>query len=164
MIEIFKINQTVFTLKDLQIVLKENNYNNLKSKIAYYCKKWYIYRIRKWIYVKDDFNIYELATKIYTPSYISFETVLFNCWYIYQEDSSIYVASYVSRNIDIDYKWEKIKICYRKLKDDILYDRDWILNKWNYNIADCKRALKDIKYLKPDLFIDNNKDVRYKTT
>jgi hypothetical protein len=39
MLEIFKTIQSVFDLKDLAYLLRENNYNNLKSKIAYYVKK-----------------------------------------------------------------------------------------------------------------------------
>ncbi len=157
MIEIFKSNQTVFDLKDLAYILKENNYNNLKSKIAYYVKKWYLFRIRKWVFVKENFLKLELACKIYTPSYISFETVLLREWVIYQYDETIYVASYLSRNIEIKYKNEIIKICYRKLKDEILYDDEWIEKKEFYSIANKDRAIQDMKYLKKDFYFDNLK-------
>jgi hypothetical protein len=154
MIEIFKTSQTVFDLKDLAYLLKENNYNNLKSKISYYVKKWYLERIRRWIFVKENFCKFELACKIYTPSYISFETVLLKSWIIYQYDETIYIASYLSRNIEIKYKWKIINICYRKLKDELLYDDDWIEKKDFYSIASKDRAIKDMKYLKGDFYFD----------
>jgi hypothetical protein len=157
MLEIFNTSESVFDLKDLAFLLWENNYNNLKSRMAYYVKKWYLKRIRRWIFVKKNFDKFELACKIYTPSYISFETVLQKEWVIYQYDETIYLASYLSRNITIK-DWEKeIKICYRKLKDDILYNPIWVEKREFYNIADLKRAVSDMKYLKPDFYFDNLK-------
>lgn len=157
MLEIFKTKQTVFDLKDLWGILWEQDYNNLKSKVAYYVKKGYLNRIRKGIFVKDDFDVYELACKIYTPSYISFETVLFKEWVIYQVSDEISVASYLSRTIDLDYKWKSIRLVYRKLKDELLYDDEWIIRKDFYSIASKSRAISDMKYLKPDFYFDNLK-------
>jgi hypothetical protein len=37
--KIYQTEQTIFNLKDLAFLLKEENYNNLKSKVAYYIKK-----------------------------------------------------------------------------------------------------------------------------
>lgn len=159
MIEIFKTSQTVFDLKDLASVLGEENYNNLKSRVAYYVKKGYLTRIRKWIFVKEDFNIYELACKIYTPSYISFETVLQKHGIIYQYDDTIYLASYLSRNLELDislsWGYKKLKISYRKLKDTILYDTQWVKQEWYYSIASKERAIEDMRYLKKDFYFDN---------
>lgn len=157
MLKIFKTSQSVFDLRDLAFLLWENNYNNLKSKVAYYVKKWYLLRVRKWIFAKEKFSVYELACKIYTPSYISFETVLQKEWAIYQYDETIYLASYLSRNIEISVNWKVIKICYRKLKDEILYNSEWVLKKDFYSVATLKRAASDIKYLKRDFYFDNLK-------
>jgi len=161
MLEIFKIKQTVFDLKDLWKILNEVNYNNLKSKVSYYVKKWYLTRIRKWIFVKENFDKFELACKIYTPSYISFETVLSQEGIIYQKIDTIYVASYLSRKIEIPYKGETIKIVYRKLKDEILYNPDWIIKKDFYSVASAKRAIQDMKYLKKNFYFDN---LKYEST
>jgi len=161
MLEIFKTKQTVFNLKDLWKILNETNYNNLKSKVSYYVKKWYLTRIRKWVFVKENFDKFELACKIYTPSYISFETVLSQEGIIYQKIDTIYVASYLSRKIEISYKDETIKIVYRKLKDGILYTPDWIIKKDFYSIASAKRAIQDMKYLKKDFYFDN---LKYEST
>lgn len=154
MLAIYQTNQTVFDLKDLAKILSENNYDNLKSKVSYYTKKWYIYRIRKGIYTKKEYDIYELACKIYTPSYISFETVLSVEWVIYQSYQDIYVASYLSRTIQI---WTHT-IHYRKLKDDILFDNNGILRQNYYNIADKNRAISDMKYIYPKFYFDNLPD------
>jgi hypothetical protein len=164
MLEIFKTSQTVFDLKDLAFLLWENNYDNLKSKVAYYVKKWYLTRIRKWIFTKENFDIYELACKIYTPSYISFETVLQKEGAIYQYDDTIYLASYLSRDIKIETNWKILNICYRKLKDEILYNPEWVEKKDFYSIASLERAVSDMKYLKKDFYFDNLKEYGYKIT
>jgi len=121
--KIYQTPQTVSDLKDLAILLEEKEYDRLKSKVAYYIKKGYLKRIRKGIFVKDDFDPKELACKIYTPSYISFETILQEKSIIFQYDSVLYVASYLNRYIEIPYGDQTIKIQYRKLKDDILFDQ-----------------------------------------
>ena len=141
-----------------------SNIRDLKSKIAYYVKKWYLTRIRRWIFVKEGFDKYELACKIYTPSYISFETVLFNKGIIYQPSDEIFVASYLSRTIKIIYKWKNIMLVYRKLKDDLLYENDGIIRKDYYNLASSDRAIKDMKYLKPDFYFDNLKTNGYSSS
>lgn len=154
-VKIYKSEQSVFDMKDLSIILAEENYNNLKAKINYYVKKWYINRIRRWIFVKDEFDVKELACKIYSPSYISFETILQEQSVIFQYDATIYLASYLNRLIEIEYKGKIIKIQYRKIKDELLYNQDWIIKKVNYTEANTERAIKDMQYLKPNFYFDN---------
>ena len=161
--KVFSSKQSVFNLQDLGRILWVQNYNNLKSRISYYEKRWYIERIRRGIYIKEDYNIYELACKIYSPSYISFETALQKEGIIYQNDTTVYVASYLSRNISIKWKNTSIHICYRKLRDDVLYDTLWIHSYENYSIATPERAIQDMKYLKKDFYFDNLKNYEYKT-
>lgn len=161
--KLYATKQTVFDTKDLQWLFWEQNYNNLKSKISYYVKKWYIYRIRRGIFVKQDFDVFELACKIYTPSYISFETVLQNSNIIHQYDETIYVASYLSRDIQIKYQDKTINIIYRKLKSDILFNQTWLIKNGYYTIASSDRAINDMRYLKPDFYFDNLPDGYTKT-
>lgn len=156
--KLYQTNQSVFNLNDLAILFNEKNYSRLKSKVAYYIKKWYLIRIRNWIFVKENFDLKELACKIYTPSYISFETVLQKNSVIFQYDSTLYLASYLSRYLEIPYKDQIIKIQYRKLKDDILFDQTWIIKKDFYWEATSKRAIKDMRYLQPDFYFDNIKN------
>lgn len=152
---LFQTQQTVFDLKDLAFLLQDDNYNNLKSKIAYYVQQWYLTRLRKGIFVRDRFDLKELACKLYTPSYISFETVLYDANIIFQYTKTIYVASYLSRTIDIIHKSISYRICYRKLKDDILFDDQGIIRTQYYTIASPDRAITDMRYLQPNFYFDN---------
>ena len=151
-LDIYRSNKTVFSFKDLSLILNETNENYLKSKIYRYVKTGKLYRLRRGIYAKDkNYNKFELATKIYTPSYISFETVLSKVGVIFQYYSQIFVASYLSREITIDNQ----VYSYKKIKDDILTNSCGIENKENYSIASPERAFLDILYLYKDYHFDN---------
>jgi hypothetical protein len=63
--EIYRSKQSAFTLNDLSVLMGEKNYDNLKRVANYYCKKGIISNIRRGFYVKDGFEPFELAVKIY---------------------------------------------------------------------------------------------------
>ncbi|MEA3450128.1 MAG: hypothetical protein U9Q85_04125 [Patescibacteria group bacterium] len=151
-IELYKSKITVFTLKDLAILLKEDNFNNLKARIKYFVDQGYIIRKRKGIYVKENYNKYELAIRIYTPAYISFETVLQQAGIIFQPYESIFAASYLNRRIELS---DGQSIELRKLKNQILINQAGIIRKDNYFIAGPERAFLDMIYVNPEYYFDN---------
>ena len=113
LLDILRTDKTVFTCKELMLFVGETSLQQLKRRINYYTTTGEFYHIRRGIYGKDqNYNRYELATKIYTPSYISFETVLVKAGVIFQYYSQIFVASYLSREIVCDkqtYVYKRIK-------------------------------------------------------
>ena len=83
--KLYKTPKSIFTTKDLSLVWQEKNKKKLYSKISYYLKKGEIKKLSRGIFAKDkNYDIRELATSIYSPSYISFETVLVDAGYIFQ--------------------------------------------------------------------------------
>ena len=97
-LHILSTDKTVFTFKDLMLFSGETDLKRLKKQINYYTKTGEFYHIRRGIYAKDkNYNKFELANKIYTPSYISFETVLSVACIIFLYYSQIFIASYLSR-------------------------------------------------------------------
>src|SRR3989338_4348145 len=75
--DLMRSKKTVFTFKDLFLLWRESDVNFVKKKIHRYVKSGKMNSVRKGIYSKDtNYDKYELATRIYTPSYISFETTL----------------------------------------------------------------------------------------
>jgi len=131
-LDIYRSNRTVFSFKDLSLILTETNKDYLKSTIYRYVKAGKLYPLRRGIYAKDkNYDKFELATKIYTPSYISFETVLAREGVIFQFYPQIFVASYLTREITIDNQ----KYSYRKIKNPILTNRAGLEFKNNYWIA-----------------------------
>jgi hypothetical protein len=151
-INLFRSPKTVFTFKDMALLLAETNTDNLKSRLNYYIKKGILYHVRKGIYAKDaNYDHMELATKIFTPSYISMETVLAKEGMIFQHYDSIFAISYLTRKIDCDGQ----TYIYRKIKDVVLANQSGLEKKENYYIATKERAFLDMIYLNKDYFFDN---------
>jgi predicted transcriptional regulator of viral defense system len=150
--KILRTKNTVFTFKDISLLWRETDANLVKRRISYYVKTGKLYPIRRGIYAKDkNYDQFELATKIYTPSYISFETVLAKAGIIFQYYEQIFIASYLSREITIDDK----KYTYKKIKDSILTNNLGIEIKDNYSLATPERAFSDTIYLYKDYHFDN---------
>lgn len=150
---IYQSEKTVFTLKELSLLLEEENFHNLKAAVNYYVKKKIIRGIRRGIYVKENYESFELAVKIYPPAYISFETVLFKEGLIFQYDRTITVASYLSREIQVD----GYNLRYKKLKDSLLTSPRGLISNALFTIAEKERAFLDILYLNRDFYVDNTK-------
>jgi len=150
-LEILRSPQTVLTAKEIALILEIREKNALKSKINYYVNKGVIRAVRRGIYVKPNYDVFELANKIYTPSYISLETVLEKEGVIFQHYETIFVISYLSRKLTVD----KREIQFRKIKNEILLDSAGILKKENYFIATKERAFLDALYLYKDYYFDN---------
>ncbi len=151
-LDIMRSSKTVFTFKDVVLLWGESDVNFVKKKIYRYVKAGKINSVRKGIYSKDkNYDKYELATKIYTPSYISFETALGAAGMTFQFYGQIFVASYQTKEIECDGQ----KYFYNKIKDEILTNQAGIDSKENYSIASPERAFLDVIYLHKDYHFDN---------
>jgi hypothetical protein len=152
LLSIFRGNGTVFTFKDILLSSGDTNPDLLKRRINYYVKHKELYPIRRGIYAKNgDYDRLELANKIFTPSYISFETVLANSGLIFQYYDQVFAASYLSREIVCDGR----KYIFRRIKGKVLTNASGVERKANYYIASKERAFLDTIYLNKDYHFDN---------
>jgi len=150
--KILRSKNSVFTFKEILLLWDETNEDLAKRRISYYVKVGKLYRLRKGIYAKDkNYDRFELATKIYTPSYISFETVLAPAGVIFQFYSQVFCASYLTREIFVNNQ----KYSYRRIKDAILTNQKGLDLKENYWIALPERAFLDLLYLEKKYYFDN---------
>ncbi|MBD3415118.1 MAG: hypothetical protein GF421_11895 [Candidatus Aminicenantes bacterium] len=151
-LNILRKGNTVFTFKDILLSSNETNPDLLKRRIHYYVKNRELYPIRKGIYAKDkNYDRMELANKIYTPSYISLETVLSQEGVVFQHYEQIFVVSYLTREITCDGQ----KYGFRKVKDRILTNSYGIEKRDHYFIASRERAFLDTVYLNKNYYFDN---------
>jgi hypothetical protein len=151
-LDLMRSKKTIFTFKDLVLFWGESDVNFVKKKIHRYVKAGKMNSIRRGIYSKDkNYDKYELATKIYTPSYISLETVLGAAGITFQLYGQIFTVSYKTKTIECDGQ----KYCYKKIKDTILTNQTGIETRENYNIASPERAFLDTVYLHKDYHFDN---------
>lgn len=148
---IYQSPSTVFTTGELALLFGETDGNRLKSRLHYYVVKGVLSNPRRGIYTKPNFSYEELATKLYTPSYISLETVLLKEGVIFQHYETIFVISYLTRTIKVGDR----EICYRRVTDKILNDSRGLVNMGNYVVAIKERAFLDALYLYKNYFFDN---------
>lgn len=152
LLSLIKKKQTIFTIKDIALLWHETDNYFVKQKLHRYVKSGELYSVRRGIYAKDkNYDKYELASRIFTPAYISFETVLMKSGIIFQLYNQIFVASYLSRELVVDGQ----KYTFRKIKEDILTNRIGIDIKNGYFIASPERAFLDTIYLNKDYYFDN---------
>lgn len=149
---ILRSDNTVFTFKDISIIWCDTNKKAVIAAVNYYVKTGALYRIRRGVYAKDkNYDKSELATKIFSPSYISFETVLARAGIIFQFYGQIFIASYLTREITADGH----TYSYRKIKDSVLINHVGIEHEKNLTVASPERAFLDVVYLNKDYHFDN---------
>ncbi len=158
-INILRSHKTVFTFKEILLASQGTSPALLKRRMHYYIKIDQLYPIRRGIYAKDrNFDKYELGTKIYTPAYISFETVLGAAGITFQYYGQIFIASYLSREIVCDDQ----TYIFRTMKRSLLTNDAGIEHRENYSIATPERAFLDILYLNKDYHFDNLSPLNWK--
>ncbi|OGN32743.1 MAG: hypothetical protein A3I39_02455 [Candidatus Yanofskybacteria bacterium RIFCSPLOWO2_02_FULL_47_9b] len=156
--KVYQSPLTIFTTVSLALIWDETNPDNLKSKIAWYVKKGALIRLTRGVFTKDkEYNSKELANRIYTPSYVSFETVLREAGMIFQHYETVFVAAPYSREIKIG----NTSIKFRKLKNEILFNSAGIINQSDYAVATPERAFLDMIYLFPKYYFDNLRPINW---
>lgn len=149
---LLRSDRTVFSFKDLILLWGGIDRLTAGSRVHYYIRKDHLYPVRKGLYAKDkNYDRFEVATKIFTPCYISFETVLARAGIIFQFYGEIFIASYQSREITCDGQVYH----FRKIKDAILTCDTGFESRENYAIASAERAFLDVLYLFKDYHFDN---------
>ena len=152
MIAILRSKSTILTFKEILLGSGGAKPALLKRRLHYYVQKGELYRIRRGMYAKDkNYDRREAATKIFTPAYVSFETILAEAGMIFQYYSQIFVATYQTREIECDGQIYS----FRKIKDTILVNPAGVENRGNYFAATKERAFLDVLYLNKDYYFDN---------
>jgi hypothetical protein len=142
---------TVFRTVDVAMLTGESDRASLTKKLNYHASKGRLRNPRKGIYTRPEYNLVELACRIYAPSYISLNYVLQKAGIIFQYDSTITLISYLSRTLAID----GFTFQYRKLKDTILANPAGIDRQPDdVNMAQAERAFLDMLYLDPGFYFD----------
>lgn len=153
---ILRSKQTVFTFKEVNLLTDGQTSPALMyRRISYYIKKGALISLRRGIYAKDkNYDKFELGNKIFTPSYISFETVLAKSGVVFQFYGQIFVVTYLTREVKIGDQLYS----YKKIKNQVLERTDrptGIENRGTYSIATPERAFLDVVYLSKDYHFDN---------
>ena len=155
---ILRSNKTVFTTEDIALLWHESLSPKTLVRINYYVKQGELIPLRRGIYAKNEnYNKLELATRIITPAYVSFETILAREGVIFQFYMPIFVASYTTRQLLVD----KQVYTYRKIKRKILLTPLGVEHTNETSSAVLERALLDTLYVGALSYFDNLRSVNW---
>ncbi|PIS22075.1 hypothetical protein COT50_03975 [candidate division WWE3 bacterium CG08_land_8_20_14_0_20_41_10] len=154
--KLYETGKIVFTLNDLALIWGVGSRAILLNKVNYWSRKGKLISLKRGLYaLNSSYSKYEVAQKLLTPSYISLHTVLGMEGLVFQYDSAIYSVSNLSRK----FKVGEDAYIYKKVKDEILYNKAGILDRGSYLIASKERAFLDQLYLVPKYYFDNLDDM-----
>ncbi len=134
--------KTVFRARDLQSLWDEDYRNTIiyaKRMVA----KDLILKLAKGYYaLNKDYNVYQLANLIISPSYVSFNSALLfwgACFQVSKTVQSVALLNYQKEIGDRTYK-------YQSMKKDLFFYSEGIDHKNNVSVAGPERALLDSFY------------------
>lgn len=152
LLSILRSKSSVLSFKEILIASGIEKPSLLKRRLNYYVKKGELYSIRRGLYAKDrNYDRLECATKIFTPAYVSFETILAEAGVVFQHYNKIFVATYQTKEIECDNQIYSFK----KIKNEILTNTAGLENRGNYFAATKERAFLDVLYLNKNYYFDN---------
>ncbi|MEI6237116.1 MAG: hypothetical protein WCP03_00765 [Candidatus Saccharibacteria bacterium] len=156
--EIYRSPKSVLTTKDISLMWHEPATGDLRVRLNYYVKTGKLRHLRRGLYVKDEnYNKMELASRVFTPSYVSFETILSREGLVFQYHENITVASYLSRETIIDGQVYN----FRKVKNSVLLNNNGIIQDGVFSVASKERALLDTLYSNTNYHFDNLRDINW---
>lgn len=150
-LQLYARAETVFTIGEIAQFFPNVSYKSLRDRLYYFTKTGKLKRPHHGIYAKKEYNPFELANKVYKPSYISLETVLSKGGVVFQYYETVFLMSYLTRTIKIN----NIDIQYRQIKGEVLTNTEGIEQKAGYFIASLERAFLDAVYIYKNYHFDN---------
>lgn len=146
----FLKNFTIFSLNDI----KKIDPNFFRARLNEWQKKGYLKKIVRNYYVFSDLNLnesvlFEIANKIYNPSYISFEAA----WSYYGLiPESVYAVTSASARKTYKFKTGIGDFIYRKIKSDLFFGYMLVRRGEKvFKMADIEKALLDYFYINPQI-------------
>lgn len=140
----------VFTVNDIKKIESEFD----RRRLFEWQKKGYIQKIRRGYYrfadqILDEKNLFTLANKIYTPSYVSLESALSYYGFI---PEGVYSVTNVCSRKTAFFDSPVGSFSYRSLKANLLFGYQ-VMKSGNsqFSIATPEKAILDYLYLNPSL-------------
>jgi len=149
--------RTVFNTKDLQSLWQESPRNTviIAKRMV---NRGLILKLSKGYYaLNKEYNPYELANLIVSPSYVSFNSALFFwdvCFQVTDTINSVATFNYEKKIGDITFK-------YYAMKEELFFNLEGIIIKDNISIASPERAILDSFYFGFLVNIDNVEKINF---
>jgi len=141
---------TVFSLDDVRRV--DSSFH--RRRLNDWQEKGYIKKVIRGYYIFSDLEmsesvLFEIANRIYAPSYISLEMVLS---YYHLIPESVYGITSVSTRRTYTFKTPIAEFSYRTIKPALFFGYELVkYDNKVYKIASVEKAILDYLYLHPDI-------------
>ena len=141
---------TVFSVSDIRNL--DDHFH--RRRLNEWQEKDYIIKIIKGYYIFSDLALnesvlFEIANRIYNPSYVSFEMALSHYGFI---PESIYGVTSASSRKTCVFKTKIAAFSYRTIKPGLFFGYDMIqYNNKSFKLASPEKALLDYFYINPSL-------------
>jgi predicted transcriptional regulator of viral defense system len=143
-------NFTVFSLNDIKLI--DPHFH--RRRLIEWQEKGYIKKVARGRYIFSDLPIdenvlFEIANRLYSPSYVSLESAL-SYYQIIPE--AVYGITSVSTRRTYSYSTRLAKFQYQTIKPSIFLGYQIVtFNSKAFKIADMEKAVLDFFYLHPNL-------------
>jgi len=141
---------TIFSLNDIKKIDK----NFHRRRLNEWQNKGYIKKITRGYYIFSSLTLYEnvlfeIANRIYNPSYISLE-MAFSYYHLIPE--SVYGITSVSTRRTYKFKTSIGEFAYRKIKPNLFFGYNLVSYKdKRFKIASIEKAILDYFYINPNI-------------
>ena len=134
---------SIFSLSDIRVV--DDSFD--RRRLSEWQKKGYIRKIIKGNYLFSDVKIdeeklFQIANKIYRPSYISFETALS---YYHLIPESVYAITSASSKRTYEFQTSMSRFLYRRINPKLFFG--YVLISDRIRIASLEKTVLDYFYL-----------------
>jgi predicted transcriptional regulator of viral defense system len=136
--------QNVFNIDNLSVIWGQKKRSDTVQSVRNYVKSGQLFRLRRGLYTlnKDSLDVFEVANKAWTPSYVSGQTILAKHGTTYQSISTVHSISPTSKKIMI----EGTIFLFHMVKEEIFYNQLGIENRHGIYFASLERAVADLLY------------------
>ena len=159
---------TIFSLADIERI--DSNFH--RRRLNEWQDRGYIKKVIRGYYIFSDLELnenvlFEIANRIYSPSYISFEMVLS---YYHLIPESVYGITSASTRKTYRFKTPIAEFNYRTIKQNLFFGYELVkYNNKYFKIASIEKAILDYFYINPDIKTESdfaslrmNRDVFFK--
>jgi len=149
--------KTVFRLEDLKSLWQDSKLNT-KITAKRMVEKGLILKLAKGYYaLNKEYNIYELANLIISPSYISFNSALFYWNISFQVSDTVNSVALLNYEKKIEDKIYK----YYAMKKNLFYNSRGIIWRGNVSLASPERAILDSCYFGLLFNVDREEKINF---
>lgn len=148
--------KTVFTLGDIQSFWGEEDRRNVVMSARRMVKADLLLKLGKGYYaLNKDYNHYELANTIISPSYISLHSALLFWGVAFQKEETVHSVALLNYEKELD----GVLYSYHAMKKELFFDTRGVVLKEHISIAGSERAILDSFYFGLLVNVDNQEAV-----